>query len=171
MFHERRYLLRAISKRRHVDSDDLQAVEQVFSELAVLDQLFELLVSRGDQPDVHFYRFRPADPLELAFLDYSKQHHLHGRWNITDLVEEQRSVVCDFKPALLLADGSGKRSLLMPKKLALQKLFGKRHACDRHKRPVGAYRAVLQRVRHAFLSCPALSANKHRRAAVLDALD
>ena len=84
----------------HVDLDDVEPVEQVLAELALLDLLLQVLVRRGDHADVHLDALVAADPLELPLLEDAEQLGLHGRRDVADLVEEDRPLVGQLEPPL-----------------------------------------------------------------------
>src|SRR5438132_11894873 len=62
------YVLFAIAKRRHVDVDDVEPVEEVVAELLLLDLPLQVFVGRADDADVDLDRERRADPFDLALL-------------------------------------------------------------------------------------------------------
>lgn len=52
MIHEERDVLGPLAKRRNLDHEHGHAIVEVFSERALGDRRSEMLVGRGDQPDV-----------------------------------------------------------------------------------------------------------------------
>ena len=68
-----------LAQRRDEDREDVQAVEQVLAERAGGNRVFEVLVGRGDQPDVDLDRLDAAEPLELALLQHAQQLDLDRR--------------------------------------------------------------------------------------------
>ena len=63
-----------------------------------------------------------SQTLEFLFLENPQQLGLQRPRNITDLVQEERSLVSELEPADSLCDSSSKSSLLMAKELALQQI-------------------------------------------------
>ncbi|MOA69267.1 hypothetical protein D3C78_1973560 [compost metagenome] len=49
-----------------MDADDVQAVEQILTEFALLHALLQVLVRRGNNAHVHFHRGITADAIELT---------------------------------------------------------------------------------------------------------
>ena len=49
---QERDVLLALAQRRHEERNDVEAVEEVFAEVALGDLLFEILVGGGDEADV-----------------------------------------------------------------------------------------------------------------------
>ena len=74
---EQRNLLAALAQRRHVEADDVEAVEEVFAKAAVGDELFEVGVGGGDDADVDGDGPRLAERMDLAGLEEAQQLGLH----------------------------------------------------------------------------------------------
>jgi hypothetical protein len=55
-----------LAKRRELDRQDLEAVEEVFPELPRLDPLLEISVRRGEQADVHVDGVLTPDTTDLS---------------------------------------------------------------------------------------------------------
>ena len=51
--------------------------------------------------------FCPTDPPDLHVLKNTEELDLDGRWNVSDLVEENGAPVCDFKKTLMVGNRSG----------------------------------------------------------------
>ena len=73
-------------QRQHV-----QPVEQVFAERAVLHEVEQLAVGRGNDADVDLDRLAAADRLDGAFLQRAQQLYLRRQRQLADLVEKQRA--------------------------------------------------------------------------------
>ena len=73
-------------QRQHV-----QPVEQVFAERAVLHEVEQLAVGRGNDADVDLHRLAAADRLDGAFLQRAQQLYLRRQRQLADLVEKQRA--------------------------------------------------------------------------------
>ena len=67
-----------------------------------------------------------------------------------------------FKAAQLVGNGTGERSLFVPKKLTLQQLLGYGSAVDGNEVAGGAVRQIVQRTRHDLLAGTTLSCNQDR---------
>ena len=70
---------------------ELQPVEQVLAELALLDTLLQVLVGRGHEAHVRANRFRVAHRRVLPFLQDAQQLALDLEGEVADLVEKQRA--------------------------------------------------------------------------------
>ncbi len=66
MARQARNILTALAQRRKMDTNHVQAVEQVFAEFPFLNASFEVLVGGGDNAHIDFYRRVPAHAVELS---------------------------------------------------------------------------------------------------------
>jgi len=66
-------LLAAIAERRQFERDDVQAVEEVLAEAAVLDHLRQDGVGGGDHADADALRLRVAQSVDLARLEEAEE--------------------------------------------------------------------------------------------------
>ena len=82
-----------------VQADHVEPVVQVFAKPAGADQGLEVLVGRGQDPDVDRDRLRAADPLERHLLEHAQQLGLDLEVDVADLVEEERAAVGLLEPA------------------------------------------------------------------------
>ena len=60
-----------------------------------------------------------AEALELLFLQDTQQLGLQGRRDITDFIQEKRSLVGQFEATDFLRNGAGECALLVTKELTL----------------------------------------------------
>ena len=65
-------VLAALGETRNMNADHVQAVEQVFPEVAVANQLFQILVGGGNDAHIHMDRGGTADPVEFVFLQHTQ---------------------------------------------------------------------------------------------------
>src|SRR5207244_9956604 len=80
--HEERDVLPPLAKRREMDRDHVQAIEEVLAEHPVSDGLRDLAVRRGDQPHVDLDVARVADAADLALLDRAQELDLYRRGDL-----------------------------------------------------------------------------------------
>src|SRR6266508_3482467 len=88
-------------KRNHIDP-----VVQILPERLAADQIFQDLISGGDDPYVHFDRLRAADSDELSFLQKPEHFGLRRGAEIADFIEEERPAVRELD----LADAARQRA-------------------------------------------------------------
>ena len=102
-----------VAQRRHEDREDVEPIEQVLAELAVLDLLQKVAVGGRDQPDVDPDGRAAADRIDLAILHGAQQLDLHVERQVADLVEEQRAAMRLDELAGVLLGGAGEGALLV----------------------------------------------------------
>ena len=112
-------VLAAIAQRRQVDAHHVEPIKQILAEVALGDFFLQIDVGGGDHAHVHLHRLRIADALEFALLQDAQQFHLQLRLQRADLIEENRAAVGGLKPADLVADGAGERSLDVAEQFAI----------------------------------------------------
>ena len=79
----------AFTQGRQFQRDYVQAVVQVFTELADLRQALEVAVGRGDQAHIDLLRLHRADAANFTFLQHAQQASLGFERQFADFVEEQ----------------------------------------------------------------------------------
>src|SRR5439155_3291234 len=89
--HEIRDLVTPLAERAEGQADNVQAIEEVFAELAVEDRVFEVRVRRRDDADVDGERSRFSERCDLAGLEEAEQLGLRVEAQLADLVEEERA--------------------------------------------------------------------------------
>ena len=66
-------IARPLAQRRQLQVHDVEAVEQVLAERALLHRHREVAVGGGDDPDIDLHRLGAADPVDLALLQGAQQ--------------------------------------------------------------------------------------------------
>jgi hypothetical protein len=121
-----------------VNADDVQAVEQVFAELAKLHPVLQVLIGRGDDTYIGFHLIVSADAVELAILQHAQQARLQRRRHVTDFIEEQRAAIGLLEPSLALQRGPGESALFVAEELGFEQVRRDRGDIDGDKGFVGA---------------------------------
>ena len=101
-------VLGALAQRRQLQGDDVEPVEEVFTESAGGDLCLEILVGGGEEADVDLAGAGRADGNELTLLQDPQQLGLQQRAEIADLVKEEGPLVCLLEQTPLRLDGPGK---------------------------------------------------------------
>src|ERR687892_202905 len=104
---EKRDVALSGTKRRNVDGNDIQAIEEVFPELPFLHHLLERSMRGRDEADVGGERLRSAQPLERPFLQQPQQLDLDRGGELADLIEEKGSPLRQLDSARLAGRGPG----------------------------------------------------------------
>ena len=88
---EKQHVLGALTKRRHRQRDDIQAIEEIFAKPSGLDLVLEDAIGRGDETHVGLPLARFAEPLVRPVVEKSQQAGLRIRRQLADFVQEQRA--------------------------------------------------------------------------------
>ncbi|MNP42036.1 hypothetical protein D3C76_1357710 [compost metagenome] len=71
-----------------MNADHVQAMEQVFAELASVYQGFQVLVGGGDDAHVHFDRHMTTNSIKFTIGQYAQQPGLRVGGHVADFVEK-----------------------------------------------------------------------------------
>ena len=135
---------------------DVEPVVQVLAEAALADLLLQVPVRGGDDAHVDMKRLLASYALERTLLQDTQYLDLGVLVDLPDLVQEDGASVRKLEAALLLADGTGERALLMTEELAFQKRRRQRCAVDLDERPLAAVREAVYRIGDELLARAAL---------------
>jgi hypothetical protein len=150
------------SQRGQDDRHDAQAVEGVFSEPSVSDQRRQILVGRGDDPDIHLDADRPSDAPHLALLEHAQELRLHAGSDLADLVEKARAAARRLQEPLFVGQGPRERALDVAEELALEETLGEGAAVDGHERMVAPTAHRVGGSRDQLLSGSGFPLDEHR---------
>ena len=145
-----------------MDRDDIQAVVEVFPELASLDLLREIGVGRRDHPHVDLDRVVSAYSFELPFLQRAQQLGLQIDAHRGDLVEKQRAPVRLFKPAFPVGDGARERAADMAEQLRFEQCLRDGAAVEGDEVLAAPRTVVVDRAGHEFFPCAGLAGDQNR---------
>src|SRR5581483_11077732 len=121
--HEHGHVLGALAEGRDLDREDVESVEEVGAEAALLDHALERAVRRGDDAHVDGDFALATDALELALLEDAEELDLRGARQLADLVEQERAAVGALEAAEVARRRARESSLLVPEELALEEAF------------------------------------------------
>src|SRR5215469_10626893 len=113
----------SFAQRRDVYLDDIETVVEIVAKALLLDQLFEILVGRGDDANIHPDGHGAPYPLESFFLQEVQQLRLNRRREIADFIEQHAAPRGRFEAPRLVLDRTGERTAHMPEQLTLQQVF------------------------------------------------
>jgi hypothetical protein len=144
--------------------DDVEAIEQIFAELPLIDQMPQVTVGGGNDPDVGDGA-GPLGPdlLQLARFQEAEEKTLHAQRHLADLVEEHGALVCQLELARLVAIGAGEAPLHMAEELRFEERFRQSGAVHRHELVVLTRPFSVDGAGDDFLADAALSGNQHLR--------
>jgi len=96
---QQRHVAAALAQRRDPYPHDVQAIVQVATEAAVVDQAGEVDVGRRNGTKLDVPRLAAADRHDLAGLERTQQRSLQRGRRRLDVVEEQQPPVCGLDPS------------------------------------------------------------------------
>ena len=159
--HQQRDVLRPLAERGKRDREDAESIVQVLAERLLADGFEQVAVGGGDDPDIDLPRGRPANSVELVFLQDAEQLRLRLERELADLVEEDRPPIGKLEPADSPGDGAGEGPLLVTEQLALHEPGGKCRAVELDERLIPALAVGVDRPRDQFLARARLAADEH----------
>src|SRR3972149_6968461 len=110
----------ALPQGGQMNRNEVEAIEEVFAEAAVLDLVFEVLVGGRYQPHVYLDPLRAPDGLYLLFLEHAQEFHLRLPGHLGYLVKEEGPVAGDLEEPLLIDDGPREGALDVSEQFALK---------------------------------------------------
>ena len=161
----------AVSKRRELQLDGVQPVEQVFAEVTSGHRLAEVGVGGGDDAHIHVPHLRGADPLNLPALEHAQEPGLLSQRNVGDLIEKQGAPVGEFETPDPFGPGVGEGTLDVPEDLALEDPFAKPSRVHGDEVVVGSIRHGMQPPGDHLLTRPVFPGDQHVRVRGTDAFD
>ena len=144
-----------------MDGKDVEAIEQVRSETAAGDFLFQVAVGGGNHTHVHLGRSCAPQPLELLLLQHAQELDLHVGRQLPDFIQEDRAVVRELESSLLLLHRAGERAALVPEQLALGQARWQCGAIHLHHHAVPPATEVVNRPGRQLLAGPGLTKDEH----------
>jgi hypothetical protein len=145
------------SERRKGDRKNVQAVVEVGTECFLFHHTAEVLIGRGNDPNIGAQSVAAAQALELFFLEDPQKLRLQFQWKIADLIQEQRALVGSLEPSDGLRHGAGECALFATEELALQQGIRYRRATECDKAILAPGAALVNRAGDHFLAGPGLA--------------
>ena len=138
MLRQKRDVFLTIAKRRQVDGKDREPVVQVFAKPAFLNCSARLLIRCGDDANIEFEFLFAAKPTNPSVFQYAEELRLQLERHLSDLVEKQRSAICQLKTARTRSNGSCERAFLVPEDFTFDKRFRNCSRIDGNERTIRA---------------------------------
>jgi hypothetical protein len=158
---QQRDVLPPVPEWRQFQLDHVQPVQEVFTELAARDQLFEFLVRGGDDPHVDRPRTRVAHRHHHPLLHDPQDRTLDTRRQHRDFVQKESPAVGRLEEADLVARRPRKRPAPVPEQLGFHERQGYRPGVDRHERLVPRHAVIVDRPGEQFLARAGLADDEH----------
>src|ERR1700735_93704 len=137
--------------------NDVQSVEQIFSEAALANQLRQIFVGRRKNTDVYFDCLGAAETHKFALLNHTQKFGLRFGADGRNFVKKNRSLVSDFKQPLFRCDGAGEGAFHMPEELRFEKVAWNRAGIDGNEWFVSACGGGMNSLGEYFLTCAAFA--------------
>lgn len=153
----------SLGETRHVDGNDIQAVEQIGAEFSFADRLLKIDVGGRDDADIRRERLVSADAFVLLLLQQAQQVCLHFRRAVADLVEKNGAAFGGFEQSFPQPVGARERAPLMAEELAAEQGLGEGAAVDGMKILRRARAVSMDGVRDEFLACAAFTGDQDRQ--------
>ena len=80
-----------------MDANDIQAMEQDFTEFMLLNKLLQILVRRRDDSYIDLDGGMSANAIELAIGKHAQQACLRLSWHVADLIQKQAATIGLFE--------------------------------------------------------------------------
>src|SRR6267143_188367 len=155
--HQQRDIPLAFPQGRDVDGENIQAKEEIGSELLLAHHRFLIAGCCGNQKRICSKRARASQPLELPLLQHAEQFGLQFERNFSYFVQKNGAAIGHFEAADPLRDRSGECAFLVPEQLALQQARRNGRAVELDE-GFGAPRAqIMNGARDQFFSCTSFS--------------
>ena len=155
-------IFRAFAQWREANRHNIEAEEQILAKGSLLDGEAEVLVCRGDDPDVGLDRRPSADGRVFALLQDAKKPSLGFHRHIADFVEKQGPAFRLLKASHGAGGSAGEGALLVAEEFALDKIARNGGHVDGHEWSALALAVVVQRPRDQFLAGAGLARNHDR---------
>jgi hypothetical protein len=168
---QRQDLLPPFPQRRDAEIHDVDAVIEVFAELAPGHRALEVAVGGGDDPGVDRDRAVTANAGEAEILEDVQQLRLQRQRQLGDLVQADRAAARALEQSELAPVRAREGPALVAEQLRFQELGGDGRAVDLDEGTRAPGRARVDGAADEVLADPALAANEDRRVRVSDELD
>jgi hypothetical protein len=153
------------------DPDHVETVEEIGAEAPCTHVGGEVALGGRDDPRAEPARLAAADALVLAVLEHAQEAALQRRFELADLVEEERAAARALEAPDPARDRACERAALVPEQLALEHRRRERCAIGVHEWKLPPRRTGVQRARDETLADAGLAEQEHRRRQRRRALD
>ena len=123
---ERGDVAAAFAQRGHGDFEDVQPVVEIFAETPGAHFFAQVLVRRGDEPQIDAQVLASADAREGALFDEAQELGLDGGRDVGDFIEEKRAAAGALEVAFARGERAGEGAFFVAEELALEQLLGQR---------------------------------------------
>ena len=155
-----------LTQRRHHDRNHIDPVIKVLAKPALVHEVFEVVVSGGNQPEVDLFRRPASQSLHRTLLQHPQQLALQPVIQGADFVQKESAAMRALDHPRLGGLGSCECSLLVAEQLRLHERFGQGGAVQTDIRFFSSRPSFHDGAGDQLFSGAALAANHHARIAV-----
>jgi hypothetical protein len=139
-------------QRRDTDLEDVDPIVQVVSEAALRDGAPQVLIGRGNHPDVHFDGTGPAKANEFPLLEHPQERRLRHQRHLGHFVEKEHAAMGQFNVTRLQLLGAREGAAVEAEQLRFQQCLGQSRAVDGHEWATFVGRDSMDEPGHDFLA-------------------
>src|SRR6266436_622988 len=161
--HQKRNIPLALAKGWNMNGKNIQAKEEIRSELLLAHHHLQIAVCRGNQTRIGSKCSRTSQSLELLLLQHAEQFGLQFERNFSYFVQKNRAAIGHFEAPNALRDRSCECAFLVPKQLAFQQTCRNGRAVELDEGLRAPRAQIMNAACDQFLSRACLSINQHRR--------
>jgi len=161
VLNQKRDVFRTLPQGRNGKGQGTDPIIKILAKPPFCHLGLKILVRGGNKPHVHTDFPRSSETKEHPRFDDAKQLSLERKTHVADLVEKQRSPICDFQQAELSGHSPRKGAFFIAEKFTLKHVLRKRIAIQRKKRRFRTRRCPVNETRDNFLPHTAFPMDMH----------
>src|SRR4030095_1207092 len=165
IFHEQSNITTPIAKRRDLNRNDIEPVEQVGAEDPVPDGGREVSVRRRQHSDIDDNRLVSPHTFELSLLKHAQHGDLRSLGQLADFIQKDGPAVGRLESTEASLQRSGKRALLVAEQLRRNQRLRNRGAVDANERTTRSPGAIVDRTGDELFTHSGLTLDQNRRVA------
>ena len=110
----------SFAKRRYVDLQGVEPVQQVEPKALFIHHRIETVVGSRNNPEVGFDRYGITNTGNDLLLNRTENLGLKVEWHIRNLIQEKSSFIADLEETFLVRNRTGKGAFFVAEKFAFQ---------------------------------------------------
>ena len=115
----------------HVNVKDIQAIEEIGSQMAVRHSILRIAIRCGQDANIHVLLGTGSQPAQFSFFQDAQQLRLRADRHFAQLIQQQRPARGQFEASGAPFYGSGEGAFLVAKNLAFDQRFRNGRAIHR----------------------------------------
>ncbi len=171
MYRQRGKVFPAIAQGRDPNLDGVETKQQILPKLTRGAGGLQVGVGGGNHAHVNLSRPGRTQPLNFPGFEYPQQLRLLAHGHITDLIEEDRSAICQFESAHAIDAGIRECSLDVAEELALENSLRQGAGIHCNQRAGRTPGESMERLRDHFLTTAMLASDQDVRIGRADTRD